>query len=98
MIEVLAILEVFAITGEAKTNELEAEVSLPTKLQFTLPVDDELELEFKLELSGELFPELFPDIDFNDLCEFPRRCSIAVAWQCFNILAVCIFTNFSSKI
>ena len=86
MIEVLAILlELFAIlTGEAKTNELEAEVSLPTKLQFTLPVlEDPLELElleFKLELSGE-----FP-IDFKDLCEFPRRCSIAVAWQCFNIL------------
>jgi hypothetical protein len=87
LIEVLAILlEVFAIlTGEAKTNELDAEVSLPTKLQFTLPVlEDPLELElleFKLELSGEL-------TDFKDLCEFPRRrrCSIAVAWQCFNIL------------
>ena len=85
MIEVLAmLLELFAIlTGEAKTNELEAEVSLPTKLQFTLPVlEDPLELElleFRLELSGEL-------TDFKDLCEFPRRCSIAVAWQCFNIL------------
>jgi hypothetical protein len=68
LIEVLAILlELLAIlTGEAKTNELEAEVSLPTKLQFTLPVlEDPLELlellEFKLELSGE-----FP-IDFKDL-------------------------------
>ena len=87
MIEVLAILlEVFAIlTGEAKTNELEAEVSLPTKLQFTLPVlEDPLELElleFRLELSE--FGEL---TDFKDRCEFPRRCSIAVAWQCFNIL------------
>ena len=87
MIEVLAILlEVFAIlTGEAKTNELEAEVSLPTKLQFTLPVlEDPLELElleFRLELS-----EFGEFTDFKDRCEFPRRCSIAVAWQCFNIL------------
>ena len=88
MIEVLAIqlLEVFAckLTGEAKTNELEAEVSLPTRLQFTLPVlEDPLKLlEFRLELSE--FGELLTD--FKDLCEFPRRCSIAVAWQCFNIL------------
>jgi hypothetical protein len=80
----IQLLEVLAckLTGEAKTNELEAEVSLPTKLQFTLPVlEDPLELEFRLELS-----EFGEFTDFKDRCEFPRRCSIAVAWQCFNIL------------
>ena len=40
--------------GDAKTKDEDAEVSLPTKLQLTLPVVDELlelELLFKLELS-----------------------------------------------
>ena len=43
--------------GEAKTKLDDVEVSLPTKLQLTLPVLEleeleELELEFKLELSS----------------------------------------------
>lgn len=68
------------LLGEAKTNELEAEVSLPTKLQLTLPADELLlELEFKLELSC-------CKLGVDRLRRELRRLSMAVAWQCFNIL------------
>ena len=62
--------------GLPNTNDDEAEVSLPAKLQLTLPVleaeDDEVE-PFNEALSPW---RLLLDL----------RCSFAVAWQCFNMM------------
>ena len=76
-----------AFTGFPKTKELEAEVSLPAKLQLTEPVElAELDVDEVEPLSDVVSKAELEGPEATTRLRLDLRCSLAVAWQCFNIL------------